>query len=286
MNNPTIVIIHKIKNRLRLKISHPLRDSEKIITELLKRDCIEDARYNPVIKSVTISYNSNQIAEEEVIMRFISLYSKDYGLIAIRLVYDTKIRKMPPMAYYSLATIAIGGISRYITIGENIRDFLNWAAVATTIGAIGEHAYNEINEKGYFDPEVVSVMYLANSASKGKFLAPSAITWLTTFGRHIIDMSNNRLMITVREITNKATEEVYYDLTIVPDVDKTKRTNALKVFLEKFIELEGNTVKKSFVVSNKGVSKGNGGFLTGFEGGPSLIVSEEKSVKNLNQVIN
>lgn len=288
MNNPTIVIVHKIKNRLRLKISHPLRNEKFAIEELLKRDCIEEVKYNSVIKSVTLKYDDYKITEEEIIMRFITIYSRDYDLIPVRLVYDSNIRKMPPMAYYSLATIALGGISKYLTIGENVRDFINWTAVATTIGAIGEHAYNEINEKGYFDPEVVSVMYLINSASKGKFLSPSAITWFTTFGRHLLDMSNNRLMITVREVVNKNSDnnEMYYDLTIIPDVDKSKRSSAVRMFLEKFIELEDNTMKKSFIVSNKGVSRNNGRFLSGFEGGPSLIVTGEKSSKNLNNVIN
>lgn len=286
MNNPTIVIVHKIKNRIRLKMSHPLRNEKTIIAELLKREAIEEVNYNQTIKSVVISYDSNRISEEEIIIRFISIYSGDYNFIPVRLIYDSKGSKMPPMAYYSLASIALGGITKYLNVGVNIKDFINWTAVATTIGAIGEHAYNEINEKGYFDPEVVSVMYLINSASKGNFLASSAITWITTFGRHIVDMSNSRLMITVREVVNENSGEKYYDLSIVPDVDKSKRTNALRMFLEKFIELEGNTVRKSLIVSNKGISKGNGKILSGFQSGPSLIVSEEKSMKNLNSIVN
>lgn len=285
MNNPTIVIVHKIKNRIRLKMSHPLRNEKFVINELLEKGCIDEAHYNELIKSIVLKYDSNKTHEEELIMRFIAIYSKQYDLMPIRLIYNSNIKKMPPMAYYSLASIALGGISRYITPSENIKDIMNWMAVGTTIGAIGEHAYSEINEKGYFDPEVVSVMYLINSASKGNFLLSAAITWITTFGRHILDVSNNRLMITVKEIKNENTNELYYDLSIVPDVDKAKRTSTLKMFLEKFIELEGNTIKRSFVVSNRGVSKGNGRFLSGFEGGPSLIVSGEKSAKNLNNVI-
>lgn len=285
MNNPTIIIVHNIKNRLRIKMSHPLRNKRFVVDELLRRDGINEVFYNETTKSILFKYSDYKISSEELVMRFIAVYSKDFDLIPIRFVYDSSAKKIPPMAYYSLATILLGGISKYLTVGTDISDFLNWAAVGTTVGAIGEHAYNEINEKGYFDPEVVSVMYLINSVSKGNFLLPSTITWFTTFGRHILDISNSRLMVSVREIKNHNTNESYYDITVVPDVDKTKRTNTLRMFLEKFIEVQGNTMRKSFILTNNGALKVADKVLSGFEGGPSFIVSNEKSTKALNNVM-
>lgn len=285
MNNPTIIIVHNIKNRLRIKISHPLRNKKFVIDEILRRDGIDEVTYNEITKSILFKYSDYKISNEELIMRFIAVYSKDFDLMPIRFVYDSSTKKIPPMAYYSLATIIFGGISKYLTVGTEVGDFLNWAAVGTTVGAIGEHAYNEINERGYFDPEVVSVMYLVNSVSKGNFIMPSAITWFTTFGRHILDISNSRLMVNVREIKNHNTNESYYDVTVAPDVDKTKRSNTLRMFLEKFIEVQGNNMRKSFILTNNGVIKGTDKILSGFQEGPSFIVSNEKSTKILNNVI-
>ena len=176
MNNPTIVIAHKIKGRIRIKLSHPLRNGKELMKNLVKKDEIYKANYTDITKSILIEYNPYRISEDEVIIRVIALYSKSYDMIPIRLIYESKKKNLPPMACYSLVMLGIGGISKYITMNQQISDFINWAVVGTTIGAIGEHAYNEVNERGYFDPEVVSVMYLINSVTKGEFLLPSAVT--------------------------------------------------------------------------------------------------------------
>ncbi len=279
MNNPTIIVAHNIKNRIRIKMSHPLRNEKIVIDELLKKDGINDVIYNGITKSIVFNYSDYKISTEELLMRFIVAYSKDFDLIPIRFVHKLSNKKIPSMAYYSLAAIIIGSVSKYITTNSNINDFLSWAAVGSTLGAIGEHAYNEINERGYFDPEVVSVMYLINSIGKGKFLGSSAITWLTTFGRHLFDPSNGRIMINVREIKNQTTKESYYDILVVPDLDKTKRTNTLKMFLEKFIDSQGNNLRKSFVLTNNDLVKSQDKILSGFQNGASLMVINEKSTK-------
>lgn len=286
MNNPTIVVAHKILGRVRFKLSHPIKNSLDTMEELTKKEGITEARYTDITKSIVVSYNPYKIPEEEVIMRVIAMYSKNYDLIPIRLIYNSKKKNMPPMAYYSLLTLIIGGISRYIPMNPKISEIINWAVVGTTIGAIGEHAYKEINEKGYFDPEVVSVMYLVNSIGKGKFLIPSAITWGATFGRHILEMSYGRMLISVKEFKNKYSNETYYDISVMPDNESSKSANMIRVFLEKFIETEGNTIGKSFMISNKGMSKHEGSLFAGFENGPSFMGMNDKSREMYRNAIN
>ena len=253
MNNPTIVIAHKIKGRIRIKLSHPLRNGEELMKNLVKKDEIYKANYTDITKSILIEYNPYRISEDEVIIRVIALYSKSYDMIPIRLIYESKKKNLPPMACYSLAMLGIGGISKYITMNQQISDFINWAVVGTTIGAIGEHAYNEVNERGYFDPEVVSVMYLINSVTKGEFLLPSAVTWLTTFGRHLIELSYGGLMISVREFKNRDGNK-YFDVSVKTDNELSKGAGMIRVFLERFIELERNSMGKSFMVSDRGMT--------------------------------
>ncbi|WP_297436495.1 hypothetical protein [uncultured Clostridium sp.] len=286
MNNPTIVVAHKINNRIRFKLSHPIKNSLAVMDELCKKDGIRCSKYNDVTKSIIVEYNSFRIAESEIIMRVITMYSKNYDLVPVRLVYNSKKRNMPPMAYYSLLTLVIGGISKYIPMNIKVTEFINWAIVGTTIGAIGEHAYNEINEKGYFDPEVVSVMYLINSVRKGNYLLPSAITWGATFGRHILEMSYARTLISVKEFKNKCSDEVYYDVSVMPDTETSKSANIVRVFLEKFIETESNDIGKSFVLSGKGVTKHEGSLFSGFDNGPSFISMDDKNNQLYKNIIN
>ncbi len=278
MNNPTIVIAHKIKGRIRIKLSHPLRNGNKLIDSLIKKDEIYNAKYNEITKSVLIEYNQYRISEDEVIIRVIALYSRSYDMIPIRLVYESKKKNLPPMACYSLAMIGIGGISKYITMNQQISDFINWAVVGTTIGAIGEHAYNEVNERGYFDPEVVSVMYLINSVTKGEFLIPSAVTWLTTFGRHLLELSYGGIMLSVRELKNRE-GSTYFDVSVKPDNEMSKSAGMIRVFLERFIELEKNSMGKSFMVSDKGMTGYSGQLYSDGVCENSYIGMDSRSLK-------
>ena len=278
MKNPTIVIAHKIKGRIRIKLSHPLRNGEKLMKNLVKKDEIYKANYTDITKSILIEYNPYRISEDEVIIRVIALYSKSYDMIPIRLIYESKKKNLPPMACYSLAMLGIGGISKYITMNQQISDFINWAVVGTTIGAIGEHAYNEINERGYFDPEVVSVMYLINSVTKGEFLLPSAVTWLTTFGRHLIELSYGGLMISVREFKNRDGNK-YFDVSVKTDNELSKGAGIIRVFLERFIELERNSMGKSFMVSDRGMTGYSGRLYSDGIEDNSYIGMDTRSLK-------
>ena len=278
MNNPTIVIAHKIKGRIRIKLSHPLRNGEELMKNLVKKDEIYKANYTDITKSILIEYNPYRISEDEVIIRVIALYSKSYDMIPIRLIYESKKKNLPPMACYSLVMLGIGGISKYITMNQQISDFINWAVVGTTIGAIGEHAYNEINERGYFDPEVVSVMYLINSVTKGEFLLPSAVTWLTTFGRHLIELSYGGLMISVREFKNRDGNK-YFDVSVKTDNELSKGAGIIRVFLERFIELERNSMGKSFMVSDRGMTGYSGRLYSDGIEDNSYIGMDTRSLK-------
>lgn len=283
MNIPTIVVVHKIKNRIRFKLSHSLRNIKLVENEFVNREGIKKFIYNDMTKSIVVEYNSELIKEEELIMRIIVMYSKNYGLTNIRLVYNSKKKSVPPMAYYSLLTFLIGGISKYIHMNKKMLEFVNWSVVGTTIGAIVEHASREINEKGYFDPEVVSVMYLINSVGKGKFLIPSMITWFATFGRHILGMSYRRNIIEVRKFKNKNLED-YYDIIVNPDIDTSKKSSIVKVFLEKFVETEEKRVNKSFIISNNKVLKSEGRFIGGF--GSTFINIDKNSMNAYKNAIN
>lgn len=284
MNNPTIVIAHKIRGRIRIKLSHPLRNWDKLMESLVKKDEIYKAKYNDITKSIIMEYNPYRINEDELIVRVIALYSKNYDMIPIRLIYESKKKNLPPMACYSLAMIGIGNIFKYITMNQQISDFVNWAVVGTTIGAIGEHAYNEVNERGYFDPEVVSVMYLINSVTKGEFLIPSAITWITTFGRHLLELSYGGIMLSVRELKNRD-GNTYFDVSVKPDNEISKGAGIIKVFLDRFIELEKNSMGKSFMVSDKGMA-GYSGRLYSDSTSNSYIGMDNRSLKFYRDAIN
>lgn len=254
MKNPTIVIVHKLKNRIRIKLSHPLKQVLEDENMIKEHDGINNVRYNPVTKSIVVEFDQFRINVEEVIIRIAIVYSKDYGFAPVNLISNTPKKQLPKLSYYSLITIlmALGG--KFLKPIDNIQEFLNWLAAGTTIGAIGEHALSEINEKGTVDPEVMSVMYLINSIKKNNFVGGSAITWMTTFGRHILNTSYDEVTVKVSELTNVCNKETYYNVSFMPNESCNNKIGILKDFLSKFIENESKSITSSIVVTKDGIN--------------------------------
>ena len=57
---------------------------------------------------------------------------------------------------------------------------------AATLAAVVEHAYQELQVRGSFDPEVMAVVYLINSIGKTNSVQASLVAWAAAFGRHLI----------------------------------------------------------------------------------------------------
>lgn len=264
MGNLTISVKHRIKNRIRLKLSHSIK--RKVVDEIIiqEHEGIESVDYNDITKSILVKFNNLKIHEEEVIIRVALVYSKNYGFAPVKLVSNLPKTEMPVLSYYSMLSIIAAAAGRFIKPLGNIQDFLNWLSVGTTIGAIAEHAYSEINETGTVDPEVMSVMYLINSIKKGNFVESAGITWIATFGRHILRTSYDKAVLNAAELIDSCTGEVYYNVSISPYKSSKDKIGFLKEFLSKFIEKERSDIEKAILVTKNGINnleKQNCGFL-------------------------
>ena len=62
----------------------------------------------------------------------------------------------------------------------------DWLAGLGTAWAVVDHAWKELRERGTFDPEVLSLAYLVTAFVRGNFLTASVVTWLASFGRHLV----------------------------------------------------------------------------------------------------
>lgn len=235
---PAIVIIHRLPNRIRMRLSLPIRDEGDFYSMLNEQGGIQQFQYNPVIKSLLVTFNHVEMDTEEVLIRTAIAYSRQYDMAPVRLYSDRPVKQITPMAYYSLGSIALMGLvaSTGMLLNSTLREVLKWTMVGTTIGAVMEHAYDEISERGAFDPEVVSVMYLINSINKGNLLSASAISWIATFGRHLVQLSYEGAVIRVKEIKDSSRPGQYYDVTVYENTDQAGKLKFLKRFLSKFIE--------------------------------------------------
>lgn len=254
MANPAIIILHKLPGRIRVKLSHPLKNPEEAEKIIKEHYSIVSFKYNTVTKSLLIKFDKFKIQVEEVLIRIAIVYSKNYGFTPVKLISNYVKREMPILSYYSMLSILAAAVSKVIPATKSIQDFLNWLAVGTTVGAIGEHAYSEINEKGTVDPEVMSVMYLISSIRKGEFITPSIITWIATFGRHIVNTSYEGLIFKINEVNDVYTQQNCYDVSVLPAQDNRKKMSFLKTFISEIIENQSSTIGKSLLVTKQGIN--------------------------------
>lgn len=277
-NYPEIVILSKLPNRLRVKLTSPLRNPKDILDKLNEHEGIVDCRYNSVIQSLLINFNSSKIEVEEVLIRISILYAKENGFKPVKIVSSSPKREVPTLAYYSLGLIAVSGVSKLFIQNKVIQDFFNWVTAGTTVWSIVEHAKNEFESKGTVDPEVVSSMYLLNSIKNGEFIKSSLLTWVTTYGRHFINLNFEEVLIKVRKISKSCTNETFYDVSVISEHDTNKNMTFIKALVSKYIDKQTNG-KSNLTFTNNNMSLVQNKHFSGFKNECEKIVFTNNGYK-------
>jgi hypothetical protein len=100
---------------------------------------------------------------------------------------------------------------------------IQWLAGLTTAWSIVDHAWHELRERGYFDPEVAALAYLGAALTQKKFLTASAVSWLATFGRHLIETPITGVEVRPVEVPNGDGQPGRYELVVSADSDARDR---------------------------------------------------------------
>ena len=98
-------------------------------------------------------------------MRMGAIYAgmRGNGLLHIRHAEDEEY-KMSAGAWLALGAIAADMATR--ACGYSLASVTRWVSIVATLSAVTEHGYQELNTRGSFDPEVMSVVYLINAIGK------------------------------------------------------------------------------------------------------------------------
>lgn len=209
-------VVFSISGRLRLKVNRKPNDPAAILKKLKQTSAISKGSYNGAIDNFIFVYdNKNGDSDlEKIILNFCGFYSADLGVREIKVNY--KLSKHQAMGYSSLVSLGFIILDlgvNFAGVGNGVfkyANFIRWCAVGTTIGAIFEHGYKELSQKGAFDPEVMSIMYLFNTINKSTITNATVMTssasryspiiaWVLTFGRHILTRQNRAIIISTVE---------------------------------------------------------------------------------------
>ena len=174
-------ILHALPGRLRVQIEKPI-DSEQIfrnVTGVLR------CRYNPRIQTLLIEYDPDVVSEDNLIVRLAAVYACEKQTKLLHVKHsEEKGFSMGPTGGMALALIGLDGLLKLT--GAQLAGVSGWLSTGATLAAVVEHGYQELQTRGSFDPEVMSIIYLINSIGKTNTFHASLLAWIVTFGRHLV----------------------------------------------------------------------------------------------------
>lgn len=216
MKRLSMTILHRLPNRVRIKLSLPIKEITSFYNTVKENLTFLNLKYNPRSKSLIIEFEPNEILLQEIIYRVGIAFSVENGLVPIRLLEDHEYKSISPISIYSLASITVAGINKLINANDtNLQNSMNTFAMGITVGSVLEHAYEEVKRRGVFDIEVIPALYLLKSFVEEAKLSTVLIMWLTTFGRHLtVPRQPSKILKVFR---TKNSQGYQYTATILDD---------------------------------------------------------------------
>lgn len=200
-------ILHALPGRLRVHLERPIA-SERVFQNVKG---VLRCSYNPKTQNMLVEYAAEQISEKDIIVRLGALYAGEKQTELLHIKHSEEDRfSMAPTGGLALALIGLDGLLKLT--GAQLAGVSGWLSTGATLAAIVEHGYQELQLRGSFDPEVMSIIYLINSIGKTNTFQASLLAWAVTFGRHLIPQSPREQVYLVRKSKN--------DITLIPLQEK------------------------------------------------------------------
>ncbi len=228
MRHANLVIVHSAQGRLRLRLDKGLNNIKQA-TQYMLCDDIMSFNYNETLNTVLVTYKA--LKREDVIARVCVVYAQQNSLNYVHVAENVAKKNMisPGGKVAGVAVFANALIQLFFPLSR-VATIVKWCAVGSTVGAVFEHGYQEISNRGTFDPEVMSVVYLLNSVNKGQTMYAPAGVWLLTFGRHLLASNHLDIMLKITE-----REDGRRDVTALKYVSNKKKSNFIKETFDKYL---------------------------------------------------
>ncbi len=215
MNSLTVILLHQLPGRIRLKLSHPPHNENRFYDGMKAHDGVVDISFNKISKSLLITHETGHLTVEEILLRTAIALSMEYGYQPVRVSLGNETEVMTDGAILAgLLLLAAGGVQ----IGGRTAGllWLNRAAGLGVAAAVVEHGWHEAREHGYIHPEVLSVGYLAASWFRGNILRGATVTWFASFGRHLLQGPEKCIDVRPLQKNYDGDEPRTYQISLAP----------------------------------------------------------------------
>ena len=190
-----IVIAHVLPGRLRIRFSHPILKESDLVEIIKRHPGISSAGYTSITQNLVVTYNSEQITTEEIILRACLAFSRDYDLGPVQIQSAERSVALGNLSLYSGFSLIVSHVFNLMLAKSPKLATVNMISGVTTLTAVLDHVYQDLKQKRQFHPEVFSLYYLLLSLIRGNILKGATITWFLTFARHMIEMPADSLVV-------------------------------------------------------------------------------------------
>ena len=210
-----LIVVHRLPGRIRLRSSHAPSWPQRMVENLRKHAGINSISYNAESENLLVFYDQEEITAQEFLLRAGLSLSQDFDMSPVRIRIQKKNQSVGPMSALAFAVLAVNHVLFLLSRKNRESILLQYLAGGTTLASVMEHVVEDFREKGYFHPEVFSVYYLVLSFFRGDVLKASSITWFLTFGRHLLELPVDSLLV-IPEATDPACDihHCEYEVTV------------------------------------------------------------------------
>ncbi len=227
-NKPTVTIVHSIPGRFRVRVSRPFKKNPDYVkSTLLKHPGMKSLEYTQQTGSMLVYFDHEVVVREEIVLRIAFELGMEYGAVPVRLCAAIPHPPLSRLTRSSGVLVAASLFTHLTGTSLTIQKYSESLAGGGTALAVAQHGWQELRERGYFDPEVLTLIYLISSFVKGSNLTVSIITWLTTFGRHLIEAPTGIVEVRPIPLPSQDEETPLYGIMIAPDTDMASSTNTI-----------------------------------------------------------
>ncbi len=178
-----------------MRFSRAPKLPQRMVKNLRKHAGIKSIRYTEESENLLVCYDQEDITAQEILLRAGLSLSQDFDMSPVRIRIQKKNQSVGPLSALAFAVLAVNHVLYLFSRRNRESIFFQYVAGGTTLASVMEHVVEDFREKGYFHPEVFSVYYLVLSFFRGDVLKASTITWFLTFGRHLLELPANNLLV-------------------------------------------------------------------------------------------
>jgi hypothetical protein len=209
-----VQIVHEIPGRLRVRLSDPPVEPRRMGESVRDHEGIDALDYSVHTRCFLVRFDPRLVSSKEIVVRIGLALSLEHGGGAVRITSAGEPLELSLSALYSAALLAVAFAARAGATGTS--RLAELVAGAGTAGAVLQHGYEEVRDRGDLDPEVLSVVYLLSAFYRGNLLPAAAFTWLATFGRHLIRRPSAGALLRPVKLSAEGAETPRYEVVVSP----------------------------------------------------------------------